>query len=344
MTSRRRPAWRGCSSRPSPCAGSPRCSRRPARRSTPAQLHKDTAGNPFYVTEVLAAGDDSVPATVRDAVLARAVAPVRAGTARARRGGGARPARRAAAARRGLRAGSGARWTSACSAGVLVGDGDVAGPSGTSWRGWRSSRPSRPRCGPTCTPRHSSRSGHPARTTTAASPTTPPTAGDRVAVLHHARRAAVRAARLGAHREAAEQYRLALRFHDRSDDVRAELCSTLSYECYLTDQLDDALASRLEALELYAQAGDALAVGTAQRWLSRLSWFLGRNDDSRAVCDPCRRHAGAARRRAGAGDGLQQRGPVAHARRRRRRNASTGVSVRPRSPGGSATARRRSTR
>jgi DNA-binding CsgD family transcriptional regulator/tetratricopeptide (TPR) repeat protein len=35
-------------------------------------LHRLTAGNPFYVTEVLAAGKEGVPTTVRDAVLARA--------------------------------------------------------------------------------------------------------------------------------------------------------------------------------------------------------------------------------------------------------------------------------
>lgn len=35
-------------------------------------LHRQTGGNPFYVTEVLAAGNEGVPPTVRDAVLARA--------------------------------------------------------------------------------------------------------------------------------------------------------------------------------------------------------------------------------------------------------------------------------
>ena len=34
-------------------------------------IFQRTAGNPFYVTEVLAAGSEQVPATVRDAVLAR---------------------------------------------------------------------------------------------------------------------------------------------------------------------------------------------------------------------------------------------------------------------------------
>ena len=37
-----------------------------------AELYRRTAGNPFYVTEVLAAADAEIPETVRDAVLARA--------------------------------------------------------------------------------------------------------------------------------------------------------------------------------------------------------------------------------------------------------------------------------
>jgi hypothetical protein len=36
------------------------------------QLYLQTAGNPFFVTEVLAGGDGPIPNTVRDAVLARA--------------------------------------------------------------------------------------------------------------------------------------------------------------------------------------------------------------------------------------------------------------------------------
>src|SRR5690606_3155505 len=38
----------------------------------PAQLYRQTGGNPFFVTEVLAAGGRGIPPTVRDAVLARA--------------------------------------------------------------------------------------------------------------------------------------------------------------------------------------------------------------------------------------------------------------------------------
>src|SRR5215213_9863010 len=36
-----------------------------------AELHRLTAGNPFFVTEVLQAGSDALPASIRDAVLAR---------------------------------------------------------------------------------------------------------------------------------------------------------------------------------------------------------------------------------------------------------------------------------
>ncbi|GGK41952.1 hypothetical protein GCM10008955_39680 [Deinococcus malanensis] len=35
-------------------------------------LHRQTGGNPFFVTEILAAGGEAIPATVRDVVLARA--------------------------------------------------------------------------------------------------------------------------------------------------------------------------------------------------------------------------------------------------------------------------------
>src|SRR6266699_2400262 len=44
-----------------------------------AAIFQRTGGNPFYVTEVLAAGSETVPATVRDAVLARVARLSRAG-------------------------------------------------------------------------------------------------------------------------------------------------------------------------------------------------------------------------------------------------------------------------
>src|SRR5437870_5129251 len=45
---------------------------RPKARWLRRYLRRATDGNPFFVTEVLAAVADSIPVTVRDAVLARA--------------------------------------------------------------------------------------------------------------------------------------------------------------------------------------------------------------------------------------------------------------------------------
>jgi DNA-binding CsgD family transcriptional regulator/tetratricopeptide (TPR) repeat protein len=104
--------------------------------------------------------------------------------------------------------------------------------------------------------------------------------GNAEAVLVHAPAAAARAARLGAHLEAAEHLRLALRFAGDDDGRRATLLTALSYECYLTDQLLEAHATRCAAMELAVEAGDPMSLGAHQRWLSRLSWFLGRNADS----------------------------------------------------------------
>jgi DNA-binding CsgD family transcriptional regulator/tetratricopeptide (TPR) repeat protein len=106
-------------------------------------------------------------------------------------------------------------------------------------------------------------------------------AGAADALVRFAPRAAERSARLGAHREAAEHYRMVLRHgHLLPDERRADLLGRLSYECYLTDQVAEALAARTEALELHRAAGDTRQVGVGLRWLSRLSWFLGRNPDA----------------------------------------------------------------
>ena len=104
--------------------------------------------------------------------------------------------------------------------------------------------------------------------------------GDDARVLEYAPRAAEHAARLGAHREAAAHYRRALRVANAPADVRARLFESLSYECYLTDELAEAISARRRSLELFELAADTEAVGAAERWLSRLSWFMGLTDDS----------------------------------------------------------------
>ena len=245
-----------------------------------AELHERTSGNPFYVTEVLASDSTTVPATVRDAVLARTarLSPAARTVLSTVAILGHRPEldRVVAVSTESLDA-----VDECLRSGVLVADGDrvafrhelarlavqLAVPRATSddlharaldelrRRGSRD---------------HRRMSYHAAGS------------GNRSAVAEHAPLAAARAARLGAHREAAEHYRAAVRWTDDDDVSRASLLDHLSYECYLTDELDEALAYRRELLDLHERAADPLASGDTERWMSRLLWFLGRNAESEA--------------------------------------------------------------
>jgi DNA-binding CsgD family transcriptional regulator/tetratricopeptide (TPR) repeat protein len=106
-------------------------------------------------------------------------------------------------------------------------------------------------------------------------------AGERQAVLEHAPVAARQAAALNAHREAASHYHAALRYAEGlAPEERAELFECRSYECYLTDQAEEALQARREALEIWKRLGDRRRQGDNLRWMSRLSWFLGRKKDA----------------------------------------------------------------
>jgi DNA-binding CsgD family transcriptional regulator/tetratricopeptide (TPR) repeat protein len=241
-------------------------------------IFQRTGGNPFYLTEVLAAGAEQVPATVRDAVLAR--------VARLSQAGRDAAAAASVLGRRAevgfLAAVSGQPLTAideCLDRGVLVSDGDAVGfrhdlarlaVEGSLSAAQRAGVHARALAHLTARGSHDHRwlAYHAAG------------CGDSAAVLRHAPLAAARAARLGAHREAAEQFRLALRHHEPPDRQRAALLERLSYECYLTDRLVRARDSLLEALAIYEREGDARSVGTSQRWLSRLSWVLGQNADS----------------------------------------------------------------
>jgi DNA-binding CsgD family transcriptional regulator len=90
--------------------------------------------------------------------------------------------------------------------------------------------------------------------------------------------AAHEAAALGSHREAGDQYERALRHSTAVGRERAELLGNLSYERYVTSSIEEALAARRSALELWEEIGDRIEVGDAQRAISRLSWFFGHGD------------------------------------------------------------------
>ena len=104
-------------------------------------------------------------------------------------------------------------------------------------------------------------------------------AGDGEAVLRYAPQAATKAASHGAHREAAALYKVALDCAESSElRTRADMLEARAYECYLTNQIDEALAARSDALEIARAMGDRLREGRILRWLSRLHWFKGQNE------------------------------------------------------------------
>jgi len=98
--------------------------------------------------------------------------------------------------------------------------------------------------------------------------------------------AAIEAASVGAHREAASQYELALRYAlDIPADERARLLEQLSYECHLTSRHERALEARSEALKIWCALGERIKEGDSLRWLSRLSWYLGRRQHAEQFGD-----------------------------------------------------------
>jgi DNA-binding CsgD family transcriptional regulator len=95
-------------------------------------------------------------------------------------------------------------------------------------------------------------------------------------VLRFAPIAAAHAVSVGAHRQAAAHYEVALRYAENLPaEDRAKLHERLAYECYLTDQADRAVEARTVALEIWRSLGERLKEGDNLRWLSRLTWFAG---------------------------------------------------------------------
>lgn len=239
-------------------------------------LHELTGGNAFFITEILATPANQVPATVRDAAIAR--------TARL-----SAPARRVAQLAS-IIPGKLERWlaeeVAAPSLEVLhecLDAGMVEHPDHSlgfrhelARRAVESSVPLVQRRALNeqvlaALMRHPERKVAIARLVHHADQ-----AGDEAMVLDLAPVAAEKAAAVGSHREAALFLGTALR-HGAGlpDRRRALMLERLSYECYLTDQIPESTTAREEALSLWRASGDRLREGDNLRWLSRLAWFRG---------------------------------------------------------------------
>jgi tetratricopeptide (TPR) repeat protein len=103
------------------------------------------------------------------------------------------------------------------------------------------------------------------------------------AILEYAPQAGEEAARLGAHREAADYYSKTVRYADALPPAtRADLLQRLGVEMHLTDRIADSLAAQVAAVEIRREVGDPVALGEA---LSRLSRFLLANGEDASAAE-----------------------------------------------------------
>ena len=244
-----------------------------------AGLHRITGGNPFFVTEALASRADTVPVSVRDAVLARAMRLT--------------PDARKIAELACVVPGRTESWLlqqtvpfdeAAIEGCLSIGmvrsdDGALSFRHELARRAFEDSLSQSHRqilharvfAALSARPHISAaRLAHHA-------------AGARnaAAVLQFSPLAAMQAASVGSHREAVSLYEVALLYvQEIAPDERARLHERLSYECFLTGQHERAIEARRAALEVWRASGARMCEGDALQWLSRLSWFMERRADA----------------------------------------------------------------
>jgi DNA-binding CsgD family transcriptional regulator/tetratricopeptide (TPR) repeat protein len=242
------------------------------------ELYRETLGNSFYVTEILAAGGDAVPRSVHDAVLSRTARLSE--TAREALDvvalAGPRAELSLAAA---VSPGSEAALDEALGAGVLQLQGDVLMFRHELARLVIVEEVPRLRriglhrrifdalvAEPGSEP---SRRAHHAEA-----------AGLGPETARYALAAAGRAASLGSHKEAVLQYERVLRHSDDAPvEHRARLLAALSYERYVTGFIEGSLEARQEALDTWQSLDDVDEIG------SRLSWFAGKNAEAASYAE-----------------------------------------------------------
>jgi DNA-binding CsgD family transcriptional regulator len=245
-------------------------------------IHDVTRGNPFFVTEILAAGGALVPPTVGDAVLARA-APL------------GEPARRLLETIA-LVPGRTELWLLEAVApaeldhlGECLQSGMLVGGKGTvAFRHELARLALESAVAP-----HRRRALHRAiLTALPAQPAADPArlahhadeAGDGAAVLEHAPEAARRASLAGAHREAAAQLARALRHADALPPAdRAALLESYAHEVGLTGRPAASIEARRQAVALFRELGDERRAGDNLARLTPNYIQSGRNEEAEAA-------------------------------------------------------------
>jgi DNA-binding CsgD family transcriptional regulator/Tfp pilus assembly protein PilF len=117
--------------------------------------------------------------------------------------------------------------------------------------------------------------------------------GNLALIVHHAKNAhnkpvvakfapvAARDAAIhGAHYEAAKLYGTAIQYSDSKEKAVADLFEQHAYECYLTNQVSQAIDSQTKALSIWKSLGEKTRVGASLRLLSRFYWFKGIREEA----------------------------------------------------------------
>ena len=240
-------------------------------------LYDRTGGNAFFVTEALTTGDNEVPSTVRDAVLARAARLDPAAT-RVLEAAAVVPAETELWLLERMAGAADLASLGECvSSGMLVPTtGGVAFRHELGRLAIEESLPPdrrlrlhrealRALAEPAVGRADPARLAHHAEA-----------ANDASAVREHAPAAAARAAALGAHREAAAHYARALRFAGgQPPEAVADLHERRAHECYLVGRFEDAIEAQQRALESLRSTNDHPRAGAALSRLARYRFYHG---------------------------------------------------------------------
>ncbi|HWK29354.1 MAG TPA: AAA family ATPase [Solirubrobacter sp.] len=106
-------------------------------------------------------------------------------------------------------------------------------------------------------------------------------AGDAAAVRRFAPVAARAAAAARGHRQALAHWEAAL----AAGGNELEALEGIALEAYLCGHMDRAVETRRTLLAFHEAEGDRFAAGVAQRWLARVLWWAGRGPEAREACD-----------------------------------------------------------
>ena len=241
------------------------------------ELFERTAGNPFFVTETVAAGTGDLPETVRDAVHAR-VARLSPSARIVLDAVAVVPQRAEVWLLEALTGGDLGALDECLRSGVLRAEGDgvlfrhelarlaveASLPPDRAVRLHR--RALVALADPSLGAPDQVRLAHHAEA-----------AGDGPAVLRHAPAAGEGAAARGSPREAQHHYWRALRFADGIDPAaRAELLERFCEHAYLSDMRSEAVGAIDEAIAIHRRRGDAAREGHALRLRARLLGCIGR--------------------------------------------------------------------